>query len=76
MAAATTFVQRTGGWVIAEGIEDLAMLAAVTRHDLRLTGAAPIRAGQGYLLGRPIPHPLPEHTSLNAVLPPRTQPAR
>lgn len=57
VAAATTFVQQTGGWVIAEGIEDTRMLAAVLRGTHLPGGGEPVLAGQGYLLGRP--HALP-----------------
>lgn len=64
VAAATTFVQRTGGWVIAEGIEDQRILTAVcdTGHQPHVPW---ILAGQGYLLGRPSPTPLPISTRLD-----------
>lgn len=58
VAAATTFVQRSGGWVIAEGIEDTRSLAALLRGAHFGPGREPVMAGQGYLLGRPQPVPL------------------
>lgn len=64
VAAATTFVQRTGGWVVAEGIEDVAMLEAVTDGDGRGSRTPPVLAGQGYLLGRPELSPLPVGSEL------------
>ena len=57
VAAATTFVQQTGGWVIAEGIEDNDMLAAVLGDSPREAIATSVVAGQGFLLGRPGPVP-------------------
>jgi diguanylate cyclase (GGDEF)-like protein len=65
VAAATTFVQRAGGWVIAEGIEDHGILTAVCDTERR----PPLRwmlAGQGYLLGQPAPVPVPMDTRLDA----------
>jgi EAL domain-containing protein (putative c-di-GMP-specific phosphodiesterase class I) len=65
VAAATTFVQRTGGWVIAEGIEDQRILTAVCDTEYRL----PLQwmlAGQGYLLGQPSPIPVTIDTQLDA----------
>jgi len=58
VAAATTFIQQAGGWVIAEGIEDTRMLAAVLRGTATSSGTRPVLAGQGYLLGRPEQHPV------------------
>jgi len=55
VAAATTFVLRTGGWVIAGGIEDLQKLDAIVAVTDRRATTVPIIAGQGYLLGRPAP---------------------
>ncbi len=69
IAAATTFVQHTGGWVIAEGIEDADMLDAV-RGDTH--GPSPSRqmiAGQGYFLGRPAPAPTAIETRLDHLTP-------
>lgn len=57
-AAAFTFMQQTGGWVVAEGIEDVDMLDAVVGGIVRPHASVPTVAGQGYLLGRPAPGPL------------------
>lgn len=65
VAAATTFVQRTGGWVIAEGIEDQRILTAVCNTE-DPSNLPWILAGQGYLLGRPSPTPVPINTRLDA----------
>lgn len=69
VAAATTFVQRTGGWVIAEGIEDLQMLNAVMDGTHEPTYTVPVLAGQGYLLGRPSPAPVGMNTRLEMLAP-------
>jgi diguanylate cyclase (GGDEF)-like protein len=53
VAAATTFVRNTGGWVIAEGIEDRYKLEAVLDDSHWRAATAPPLAGQGYLLGYP-----------------------
>jgi len=58
VAAATTFVQQAGGWVIAEGIEDTRMLSAVLRGTSTSSGHTPVLAGQGFLLGRPDAQPV------------------
>ncbi len=63
VAAATAFIHRTGGWVVAEGVEDPSIfdqvmeIGRVPRSEARI-------AGQGYLLGRPAPEPLVDGTSL------------
>lgn len=64
VAAATTFVQRTGGWVIAEGIEDLQMLNAVTQGTHNQINSPVVLAGQGYLLGHPSARPVSIHAQL------------
>jgi diguanylate cyclase (GGDEF)-like protein len=69
VAAATTFVQRSGGWVIAEGIEDLHMLDAVRDGTHGPTYTLPVLAGQGYLLGRPAATPLAIDTRLDVISP-------
>jgi diguanylate cyclase (GGDEF)-like protein len=74
VAAATTFVQRSGGWVIAEGIEDLDMLNAVRDGTHGRTYTLPVLAGQGYLLGRPAATPLAIDTRLDVISP--SDPAR
>ena len=51
VAAATTFVQRTGGWVIAEGIEDQRILTRCLRH--RAPAPAPMDARRPGLPARP-----------------------
>lgn len=56
VAAAATFVQKSGGWVVAEGIEDAEMLTAVLGIGRGPAEATAI-AGQGYFLGRPAPTP-------------------
>jgi diguanylate cyclase (GGDEF)-like protein len=66
VAAATTFVQQTGGWVVAEGIEDAEMLGAVLGISHQPSAAARI-AGQGYLLGRPEPAPTAIDTRLGIL---------
>lgn len=58
VAAATTFVQQTGGWIIAEGIEDTVMLTSLLRGAHAGAGPEPVLAGQGYLLGRPDARPV------------------
>ena len=58
MAAASTFVQQTGGWVIAEGVEDGEMLAAVLDGAHPVAGREPVLAGHGHLLGRPQAEPV------------------
>ena len=58
VAAATTFLQHTGGWIIAEGLEDTGMLTAVLLGGGLAASHQPVLAGQGYLLGRPQAHPI------------------
>jgi diguanylate cyclase (GGDEF)-like protein len=66
VAAAMTFIGQTGGWVVAEGIEDQQTLTALMQPEggvgLR---REPVLAGQGYLLGRPNEQPI----SLDSRLP-------
>ena len=69
VAAATTFVQKTGGWMIAEGIEDSGMLDAVMENSNASAEFRPVLAGQGYLLGRPAPRPIAINTRLTALDP-------
>jgi diguanylate cyclase (GGDEF)-like protein len=58
LLAIAAYATSTGAFLIAEGIETEELLAFVRRAD-RLQGARPlvIGGGQGYLLGRPAPHP-------------------
>jgi diguanylate cyclase (GGDEF)-like protein len=74
VAAATTFVQQTGGWVIAEGIEDTAMLDAVLGADERPSAETRL-AGQGYLLGRPDGAPVAIATRLDVLPEPAGEPS-
>jgi diguanylate cyclase (GGDEF)-like protein len=56
VAAIVAFAATTGAYVVAEGIEDQAMLDMVCRFgSAGLPGAPEIRGGQGYFLGRPSP---------------------
>jgi diguanylate cyclase (GGDEF)-like protein len=66
IAAATTFVQRTGGWVVAEGIEDAATLEAVLGIRLAPTTTGRI-AGQGFWLGRPEAAPVAGDVALDVL---------
>ncbi len=68
VAAATTFVTSTGGWVIAEGIEDAQLLDRVLNDCESAPQQSMILGGQGYHLGRPAPRPWPIDTSLEGVL--------
>ncbi len=67
VAAATTFVRNTGGWVIAEGIEDTDMLEAVLDDSQWRAETAPPLAGQGYLLGHPASSPRALDTRLELL---------
>ncbi|GAA4365511.1 EAL domain-containing protein [Paeniglutamicibacter cryotolerans] len=58
VAAAMTFVGHTGGWVVAEGIEEDRMLAALLQCGCEEGMQKPVLAGQGYLLGRPGEQPV------------------
>lgn len=58
VAAAVTFVQQAGGWVIAEGIEEPGMLTMLLQRGPAAAGHQPVIAGQGYLLGRPSERPV------------------
>lgn len=73
VAAAVTFVQQTGGWVVAEGIEDAEMLGAVLGIGHGPSAVAGL-AGQGYFLGRPAPAPTASTTHLD-VLPTPQRPS-
>jgi len=57
LAAATTFVRNTGGWVIAEGIEDKLQLDTVLEDSMWRSASSPALAGQGFLLGYPASDP-------------------
>ena len=63
VAAAVTFVQQTGGWIVAEGIENAETLEVVLGIGRGPSAVAGI-AGQGYFLGRPAATP----TALTAHL--------
>ena len=66
LLAMATFVNETGAFVIAEGIEDVEMLDSLRRLEDDLTVARPrIHGGQGYGLGRP-DHTIP--TTANHLL--------
>ena len=67
VAAATTFVRNTGGWVVAEGIEDTNMLEAVLDDSQWRATTAPPLAGQGYLLGYPASVPQALDSRLNLL---------
>lgn len=53
LAAITAFAAETGSYVIAEGIEDAAVLEFLRNLEVNVRGG--IRGGQGYGLGRPAP---------------------
>jgi diguanylate cyclase (GGDEF)-like protein len=53
LAAVAAFARETGTYVIAEGIEDSAVLHFIRAFDAQAPGG--IRGGQGYRLGRPSP---------------------
>jgi EAL domain-containing protein (putative c-di-GMP-specific phosphodiesterase class I) len=57
LMAMATFARQTGAYVIAEGIEDGALLDYVRTIDDTIPRdlAAMIQGGQGYGLGRPAP---------------------
>jgi diguanylate cyclase (GGDEF)-like protein len=67
VAAAVAFVQRTGGLVVAKGIEDAQRLRAVLGIGHGPVPATAI-AGQGHFLGRPAPTPTPITMHLNLNL--------
>ena len=58
VSAAITFIQESGGWVVAEGIEEARMLTRLLRPGLTAAAQEPVIAGQGYLLGRPGEQPV------------------
>lgn len=64
VAAATAFVERTGGWLVAEGIEQAAMIDALLQSGHQISASRPVLAGQGYLLGCPAPRPVTLDTRL------------
>ncbi len=53
IAAIVAFARITGSYVIAEGIEDRAMLDFIAKIGRMHDGARGIRGGQGYMLCRP-----------------------
>lgn len=67
VSAAITFIQESGGWVVAEGIEEPRMLARLLGPGFTSAAHQPVIAGQGFLLGRPGEHPVGFNTHL-AVL--------
>jgi diguanylate cyclase (GGDEF)-like protein len=75
VAAALTFVEQTGGWVVAEGIEEQRMLTALLQPGEARSGRKTVLAGQGYLLGRPAPRPvgLDTHIQVLDKLPSRAE---
>jgi EAL domain-containing protein (putative c-di-GMP-specific phosphodiesterase class I) len=77
VSAAITFIQQSGGWVVAEGIEEPRMLSRLLQPGLTATGR-PVIAGQGYLLGRPGEQPVGLDTHLDVLdqLPRDTDPDR
>jgi diguanylate cyclase (GGDEF)-like protein len=77
VSAAITFIQQSGGWVVAEGIEEPRMLTRLLQPGLTATGR-PVIAGQGYLLGRPGEQPVGLDTHLDVLdqLPRDTDPDR
>lgn len=64
LAAAISFVQQAGGWIVAEGIEEPGMLTVLLQQGLIPTWQQPVIAGQGYLLGHPEPRPIGINTHL------------
>lgn len=64
MSAAITFVQQAGGWIVAEGIEEPAMLTMLLQHGSAPAAQQPVIAGQGYLLGHPKERPVGLDTHL------------
>ena len=64
VAAAMTFVGQSGGWVVAEGIEEQRMLSTLLQPGHSGTARQPVLAGQGFLLGRPAPQPVGLNTHL------------
>jgi diguanylate cyclase (GGDEF)-like protein len=67
LLAMATFARQTGAYVIAEGIEDDALLDFVRTIDdaLPRDAATMIQGGQGYGLGRPAPEVPPAGASLD-----------
>ena len=54
LEAVIAYATRTGATVIAEGIENAAQLALVREPSAERALRPPVRAGQGFLLGRPV----------------------
>jgi EAL domain-containing protein (putative c-di-GMP-specific phosphodiesterase class I) len=71
LMAMATFARQTGAYVIAEGIEDGALLDYVRTIDERIPPelATMIQGGQGYGLGRPSPEVPVAGASLDALAP-------
>ncbi|KRE53151.1 hypothetical protein ASG92_06275 [Arthrobacter sp. Soil736] len=67
VSAAITFIQESGGWVVAEGIEEPRMLTRLLRPGLAAAAHQPVIAGQGYLLGRPGEQPVGLDTHLDVL---------
>ena len=67
VSAAITFIQESGGWVVAEGIEEPRMLTRLVRPGLTSAAQQPVIAGQGFLLGRPGEHPVGFDTHLDVL---------
>src|SRR4051812_26297734 len=71
LMAMATFARQTGAYVIAEGIEDHALLDYVRTVDDTIPRdiATMIQGGQGYGLGRPAPTLPPAGASLDELAP-------
>jgi diguanylate cyclase (GGDEF)-like protein len=71
LMAMATFARQTGAYVIAEGIEDHALLDYVRTVDDTIPRdiATMIQGGQGYGLGRPAPTLPPAGASLDQLAP-------
>ena len=71
LMAMATFARQTGAYVIAEGIEDDALLDYIRTLDDRIPRdiATMIQGGQGYGLGRPSPTVPGAGASLDAPAP-------
>ena len=68
MHAVNAYAERSGAWVLAEGIETEAHLTAARAFGATL--------GQGWRYGRPAPDPLPTHAALELPGGGKRQPAR
>jgi diguanylate cyclase (GGDEF)-like protein len=67
VAAAMTYVERTGGWLVAEGVEQEATITSLLEPVHAMSARSPVLAGQGYLLGRPAQRPVPLDTHLTVL---------